>query len=100
MAKKTRPRAKAGGDRPPKVKAWAMVLASALAHPAVGRDGKLFFKARIPPILAGPSVRVQILKPIPMKGRLVESDKLCFAESNVLTLEDLLLIALYIVRHS
>jgi hypothetical protein len=100
MAKKAPPRAKAGGDRPPRVKAWAMVLASALAHPAVGRDGKLFFEAKIPPILAGPSARVQILRPIPTKGRLVESDRLCFAKSNVLTLEDLLFIARYIVLHS
>jgi hypothetical protein len=96
MAKKTRPRAKAGGDRPPEVKAWAMVLASALAHPAVGRDGKLFFKAKIPPIPVG----IHILRPIPLKGRLVKSDRLCRPTSDVLMLEDLLLIALYIVRHS
>jgi hypothetical protein len=96
MAKKTRPGAKAGGDRPPQVKEWAMVLASALAHPAVGRDKKLFFEAKIPPIPVG----IHILRPIPLKGRLVKSDRLCHPTSDVLMLRDLLLIARHIALHS
>lgn len=96
MAKKRRPRARAGGKKPPKVKPWARVVSSALAHPIVGRDGRLLFKATIPPVLV--PAAVQIRRPIPRKGRLVRGTALCMMAGDVLTLGDLVTIQNYIVR--
>jgi len=80
---KTRRRPPTARDTEQRIKAWAGVLADALAHPGVDRNGRLVFKTKLNPLLRG-----HILIPIPMKEQHVESARLCRLESEILTLRD------------